>query len=332
MIFDLSSPSAKMNGRMEKFLYNLNHDDIVLDRSEADLNVLSFLISKKKKILFLNGDINLEKNARRLGVNFEVKSDPWWYIQSQVSIDQFYTDTMQKMQNDFNYNVIFLSGEPRLSRILTLNELHSYDKFVYSNYNPMGFHNKGKTNLKKLEIKWFDDDHVNWKVPLTPEVLTNMEFKISSNNFDSTTKVLLNEEWQHFTKDNGEQSVGLLSYVPCEYWESVIDLVGESYTIGSSLTEKTFKPLYWKKPFLILGGPGVHSFLKENGFELYDEIFDYSFDKKPFRLRWESIMNQIKNILQMKTTDILKKINLNKIEHNYNMIKDVRSRPKKFTF
>ena len=328
MIYDLASPAARMNGSVESFLDNVDDGDTILDRSEADTTIFNYLNNKKKKILFINGDIDIQ----RFNIDFEADSDPWHYIQEKVHIDQKYTDAMKKLHCGYTYNAIFLGGEPRLSRILTMNELHSYKSFIYSNFNPFGFHNNKNNVCKPLKIEWYDDNHIKWKIPITPESLANQAFKITSKGFDSTEQKLLTEEWHYFKEDDGEQSTGLLSYAPSEYWESIIDLVGEAYTIGSSLTEKTFKPLYWKKPFIIIGGPGIHTFLKDNGFELYDEIFDYSFDNEPFRVRWKSIMGQMKNILDMKITDLEKKINYSKLEHNYEMIKDVRSRPRKFTF
>lgn len=55
-------------------------------------------------------------------------------------------------------------------------------------------------------------------------------------------------------------------------------LVTESETCHISFSEKVFKPILTGIPFLVFGGVGFHTKLKEYGFELYDEIFDYSFD------------------------------------------------------
>ena len=55
-------------------------------------------------------------------------------------------------------------------------------------------------------------------------------------------------------------------------------LVTESDIAHITFSEKVFKPILAGIPFLVFGGVGFHQKLKEYGFELYDEIFDYSFD------------------------------------------------------
>ena len=289
MIFDLTS-----QGRPYDYLYDVNHGDTVLDQAEADFGVLEFLSDRQKEITFVSGDINLERNLKRLEHQFIGLSDPWWYIQTKASLVE-----KVDFQPDFRYNVIFMSGEPRYSRIITMRELHKYDKFVYSNLNP----------YESVETKDPDD----WN----SEHLVNFRFP----DFDPKQKLLT------------EEGDCILRYAPMEYWESVIDLVGEPYThYGASVTEKTFKPLFWQKPFLILGGQGVHTFLKSEGFELYDEIFDYSFDNESFCVRWRSIMNQMKVILKTDTHELLSYINTDKLKHNYELIRTIRSRPLRFTF
>ncbi len=68
------------------------------------------------------------------------------------------------------------------------------------------------------------------------------------------------------------------------YFRGVIDIVTESRIDKDEfyLSEKTNKPLFAHKPFLVLGAQGYHKWLKEERqIELYDELFDYSFDDKP---------------------------------------------------
>lgn len=55
-------------------------------------------------------------------------------------------------------------------------------------------------------------------------------------------------------------------------------LVTESQVDKISFSEKVFKPLLSGIPFLVFGAHGFHKKLQEYGFELYDEIFNYSFD------------------------------------------------------
>jgi hypothetical protein len=57
-----------------------------------------------------------------------------------------------------------------------------------------------------------------------------------------------------------------------------MQLISESTIDALFITEKTAIPLLTSKPFLVASVPGYHAHLKKLGFELYTEIFDYSFD------------------------------------------------------
>jgi len=85
------------------------------------------------------------------------------------------------------------------------------------------------------------------------------------------------------------------------------------------MTEKTWKPIVYKRPFLLLGVPEINQTLKDLNFELYDEIFDYSFDNEPDDLKrlhmfWEQIDRYI-NLDPKIFNDKLKVLD-EKLEHN----------------
>ena len=53
--------------------------------------------------------------------------------------------------------------------------------------------------------------------------------------------------------------------VPKEYFESCIDIVAESYAkFSTHYSEKTYKPIFYKKPFITLAGPYYYKTLKLN--------------------------------------------------------------------
>ena len=56
---------------------------------------------------------------------------------------------------------------------------------------------------------------------------------------------------------------------------------------------------------------------------MYDELFDYSFDNSPFKIRFNSLMDQMKNILKLPTKKLKSKINniKYKLDHNHKLIK-----------
>jgi hypothetical protein len=62
------------------------------------------------------------------------------------------------------------------------------------------------------------------------------------------------------------------------YASTIFNIVSETSFSNKSLnlTEKSFKPLANCHPFLIIGDPYVHSYLKDLGFYLYDDFYNYN--------------------------------------------------------
>ena len=106
------------------------------------------------------------------------------------------------------------------------------------------------------------------------------------------------------------------------YFSVVVETTvgSESHLIDGTIpdifvTEKTFKPIAYQHPFLILGLKGTLNFLKNNGFETYDHIFDESYDNiESFDLRLDAIYKNIKNFNKEQYLDPQTE---NKIKHNH---------------
>jgi hypothetical protein len=88
--------------------------------------------------------------------------------------------------------------------------------------------------------------------------------------------------------------------VPKNQTSAFMDIVTESRYDPEEyfLTEKTLKSVMLYRPFLVLSCQGFHKYLVDHfGFELYDEIFDYSFDKEELvHDRVEGIIKNIKHV------------------------------------
>ena len=268
-------------------------------------------IDNYEKTYFYNNDIHLNFNHQQvvqlLGLKkyINVKSFPWYTIYRGYKRGNF---NLQKTEVDLKYNVIFLCGEQRLNRLMILNELHEYEKFAYSNRNP---HVKNPVAIKF--IKYLKDDNLQ-----VNDIKTNSD--VIAPNWVFQKKSWCTSIKKELTDKN---DLNILGDVPIEYDESAIELVGESYTDkGCCLTEKLLKPLLYKKPFICMASRGYHTFLENQGFYLYDEIFDYSFDNSTFENRFKSLMFQIKNILELPTENLKEKIQqINyKIDYNHQLI------------
>lgn len=118
--------------------------------------------------------------------------------------------------------------------------------------------------------------------------------------------------------------------VPTQYYESFAQLVNESPDERAIIfSEKTAIPLIFGKPFLVATTRHHHASLKELGFELYNEIFDYSFDDEPDEeYRYKQVINNFKKLCRIDKQDlkylhhdIKEKVDFNK-RHAYKLSTD----------
>jgi hypothetical protein len=72
-------------------------------------------------------------------------------------------------------------------------------------------------------------------------------------------------EWQRFLN-------------PSWYDDTYCSIVAENSTVRVWTTEKSFKPLAFYHPFVVLSAPGHLDKIKSLGFETFDNIFDESYD------------------------------------------------------
>lgn len=79
------------------------------------------------------------------------------------------------------------------------------------------------------------------------------------------------------------------------------------------ITEKTFKPIAFKHPFMIYSAPGSLQYIKSQGFETYENLFDESYDGVRGSDRLDKIITNIEKFIQ----EPYDKTTLEKIEHNH---------------
>jgi hypothetical protein len=106
---------------------------------------------------------------------------------------------------------------------------------------------------------------------------------------------------------------------PMWYNDTCFSMVLESITQWDHavifLTEKIFKPISHQHPYMVIGANGILDYLKSQGFETFDNLFDESYDQAAgFVERLNKIEHNIANTA-IKPYD---NITVEKIRHNYN--------------
>jgi hypothetical protein len=105
------------------------------------------------------------------------------------------------------------------------------------------------------------------------------------------------------------------------YNQTHFSIVAESQVDNPEMfvTEKTFKPMAFYHPFVVMGQAGLLDYLHTQGFETFDNLFDESYDQiHNYLARVEAVINTIKNY-NCKPYD---KLTQQKIAHNHNRFFD----------
>ena len=103
---------------------------------------------------------------------------------------------------------------------------------------------------------------------------------------------------------------------------SLLYLVTETVATGRRLhlTEKTFKPICLRMPFIIVGTQGSLKYLRSYGFRTFGDFWDESYDDETDdELRLEKIANLLKSLDSMspeKKTELYKEM-ISTVEYNF---------------
>lgn len=109
------------------------------------------------------------------------------------------------------------------------------------------------------------------------------------------------------------------------YFKGFVNIITEGEILIKDLSEKTFYAILHKKPFLILGAPGIHQSLTDMGFKLYDTVFDYEFDNESnLDKRIAAITKNVNSIIDKDYRSLRHSIS-ETLDYNYNRYIEILS-------
>ena len=225
---------------------------------------------------------NFEENQNKHTIGTDQLGDRITIVNwwQQLMLESYYYYRNKHLTYEFNFDKAFVS----LNNRITQYRCHLIDKMTEHNLLNHGYISWLKSfdeGLYDNEFKYFD----------------NRTIKLE----DLDHKLTLNEE-----------------IIEPSYFNGFVNIITEGDINFKDISEKTFYAILHKKPFLILGSVGIHNTLKDLGFKLYDNIFDYSFDTEHnLNSRIDGIIQNIKSILE-KDYNKLYKSCLDTAEFNYN--------------
>lgn len=248
-------------------LISLQNDEydaiIIFGQTEAEFQKMKLYqpivdIAEKKniKVYVILGSNNYHTPPEGLPKNLEIIFWPTYWIRYSVKsliLNNKINDNLEDLQ--YKYHFVYMNHIAKHHRCLLIDNIAKDDLLRYSAYS---WHNKYYNNKSK---------YVN-----------SFKFKF----YDGSIKTM------------DTQFTGTFNYwlLPDEYHESFFQVVSETNPDVQFITEKTISPLLLGKPFIVFGAVKTHKLLKDLGFELYDELFDYSFDN------YEDIDNRVIGICE----------------------------------
>jgi hypothetical protein len=105
---------------------------------------------------------------------------------------------------------------------------------------------------------------------------------------------------------------------PPQYSDACFDIVNETLPSDDALfiTDKTWKPILQKTPFIIHGSKNSHKHLEEYfGIKPYTDLFDYRFDTLDYNERFDSIKDDnLERLLNMDINELNEIVNSDKMQ------------------
>ena len=248
--------------------------------------------------------LNVKKKFKVLCFPFTVKPQNVEYIKQQHI--NYYNNTEKKK------NFIQLICNPTIPRIRTVDRYYKHRNYDYSlvpQFHRVS-HRKGysyyKDDFQSIKLKNKFDIEKNLRT------LTEIELSNVDGNWDDVDTIFIDGKKLNKMVFN--------HFLPIESFESCCDVVLESYLTGPTyFTEKTWKQILLEKPFIMIGAKGINHHLRDMGFKLYDEIFNYDYDLEDNELaRLKGFWAQIERYLDLDVSEFEKKFELIKEKLIYN--------------
>lgn len=136
--------------------------------------------------------------------------------------------------------------------------------------------------------------------------------------------------------ENYNKIWGFRDYIEPFYNSTYFSVVTETYFYesenGICLTEKIFRPMCYKQPFIVLARPKFLKTIRSLGYQTFNGIIDESYDTvEDNATRLLMVVNEIEKLCKMPLEDLEYKMEQCRLicEHNYNLLLFKKTQPKK---
>lgn len=243
-----------------------------------------------------------------------------------------YLEFYKNLKKIKNVDIILGSGDPMvINEYRTLGTIHLWSNFCL--YRSCAYLNLAKAhetnfNPKKLFLSLNTKAHYHRCLLIDLLVGNDLynEGIISWHGHPTSWKDQ-HYQWKHWnphtvTVDKGyvvdQSRLTTQHCLPKELNDVFLMLIPETYVDQFLVTEKTWHAILAEKPFIVLGSTDFHKNLEAMGFELYNDVIDYSFDSEiDLEKRVLMIINELQRLNNLNFVNlhetILPKLQKNKI-------------------
>jgi hypothetical protein len=211
-------------------------------------------------------------------------------------------------------NFLSMNGVPRTNRRIALSWL------IKNNLLDKAFYSFDSTNLMKNDNNNPLLQKYNAITGDLDSIFSGIQTMILSKNHAnySIDDRIMEEDVYYF--DNS-----YFSLVQETFYDNTLDWSTDDIAFYESIlvSEKTYRPIYFKHPFITLGVKGSLAGLREYGFKTFSPYFDESYDEidDPV-LRIEIALNEVKRLCSLSDEEWLsiQRDLLPILEYNYNLL------------
>ena len=244
------------------------------------------------------------------------------------SFDFFWYDTQKKIKPDLNldrveeYEFTLYNRRYKIHRAVPYFSLLQQGKSDKAKHSFAGVNNFTDDKFKEFSMSNFIEDFKKEDEQYSGKGSAEFQQLLHSQEFINwSTNKILNVNFFPASTENIFDINNL-------HKESFLDVVIETWACNRPkhlfITEKTYRSIACGNIFLIFGNPGTLKYLKQQGIETFDDIFDESYDSEEIKHwfdRWKIIEKNLDiwhSLGKDGRRDYYFK-NFKKIEHNYNV-------------
>lgn len=283
-------------------------DNVVFLELELIKNIIKKVGINKYKIFHC--EIIPKNISKKIGlkINYYDKFLYEWLIMNEKKI------TNISHHVDFNYKVSSLSNRFDYHRAAITALFFDHPDFSYTfceKIHPKTFFDNNSFNLSELEK------------------YTNNNIVEKCKDFIDKPCKLLDKNYYYSNSEgcilpgNIQNQADVYQHIQDSFLHVVNETRFESPM--KYISEKTFKPIISKRPFIILGPPGSLQVLKKWGFKTFDQFFDESYDLETNHYkRFSMVANVINSVLDSNAYTLKSQLVYEMrdiLDHNLNVLK-----------